>query len=268
MRKMPEPATADTTASSGIVEAAAKLGGAWTSTPSGNIFARYGGLQIPKIPVVLVHGLVVSSSYMVPTAQQLASLCPVFALDLPGYGKSFKPDHTLTIVQLANALEGWLAAKGLNRVHLVGNSMGCQIIAQYALQYPGRIDRVVLQGPTVDRHARSFWPQLWRQVLNSSHEEPGLGLAIAKDYLAAGMMRALATVREVLRDRIEDKLPGLDLPVLVIRGASDPVCPQEWAEEVVRLLPRGELKVILGGHCLNYSRPVELVHGIRPFLGL
>jgi alpha-beta hydrolase superfamily lysophospholipase len=138
--------------------------------------------------------------------------------------------------------------------------MGCQIIAEYALRHPGRIERVVLEGPTVDRHARSFWPQLWRQFRNLPNERPGIGLVIARDLLAAGLKRALFTLREVLNDRIEDKLPHLQMPVLVVRGEKDAICPEQWAGEVVRLLPHGALQVIPGGgHTMNWSMPMELV---------
>ena len=267
MREIREPAALKTKAPRGI-GAAAPLADDWTQTGRGAMFARCGGWQVERIPVVMVHGLVVSSSYMVPTAELLAPLCPVFAVDLPGFGKSFKPEHTLSIVQLANALEEWLAAKGLGRVHLVGNSMGCQVIAQYAAQHPERIERIVLQGATVDPHARAFWPQFWRQFRNSPNEKSGLGLVIAKDYLAAGVKRAVQTAREALRDRIEEKLPLLEMPVLVVRGEKDPICPQAWAAEMVRLLPRGELRVIPGGHCPNYSMPAEFLSAMRPFLGL
>lgn len=47
------------------------------------------------------------------------------------------------------------------------------------------------------------------------------------------------TFQYQLHDRLEDKLPHIQAPVLVVRGARDPICNQHWCEEIVRLLPRG-----------------------------
>ena len=89
------------------------------------------------------------------------------------------------------------------------------------------------------------------------------------DYVKAGMRRIRATIRMAIEDRIEDKLPGITAPTLVVRGDKDPLVPQEWAEEVVRRLPKGELKVLPGlGHTINYTAPKEFVTALRPFLHL
>src|SRR5439155_18282835 len=159
--------------------------------------------------------MVVSSRYMVPTAERLASLCKVYAVDLPGYGKSYKPEKILSLSELADALAAWMDAVGIGRAHLVGNSFGCQIIAEFALRHPERVDRLVLQGPTVDPEARSLRQQLFRLWRNSLREPNSLGPISFKDYRAAGVRRAWATMKIVLQDRIEDKLPKIVAPTLV-----------------------------------------------------
>jgi 2-hydroxy-6-oxonona-2,4-dienedioate hydrolase len=74
--------------------------------------------------VVLVHGLVVSSRYMVPTAERLTSHCRVFAPDLPGFGRNEKPPRALDVAGLSDALSAWMGELGLERAALVGNSFG------------------------------------------------------------------------------------------------------------------------------------------------
>src|SRR4051794_17150643 len=87
-----------------------------------------------ETPVVLVHGLGVSSRYMVPIARHLAPDLQVFAPDLPGFGWSDKPGHVLTIRQLADALAAWMSAAGLRRAMFIGNSLGCEILVELALR--------------------------------------------------------------------------------------------------------------------------------------
>jgi 2-hydroxy-6-oxonona-2,4-dienedioate hydrolase len=231
--------------------------------------ARVGGDNQARRPVVLVHGLVISGRYMVPTARELAPLCPVYAIDLPGYGDSAKPRAMLGLRELADALAAWMDAMRFPSAHLVANSFGCQILAEFALRHVHRVDRLVFQGPTVDPEARTVRQQLARLMRNSSSEGPGLGWITLVDYVKAGVRRICFTIRMAMEDRIEDKLPGIAAPTLVVRGGNDPIVPQRWAEEVVRRLPRGELRVLPGlGHTINYTAPKEFTSVMRPFLHL
>lgn len=126
------------------------------------IHARASGNPAPKgrIAVVLVHGLVVSSRYMVPIAERLAPYNRVFAPDLPGFGRSERPLQALDVAGLSDALSNWMGEVGLERAALVGNSMGCQVIADLAVRYPARVARAVLQGPTMDPKGRSVSRQV------------------------------------------------------------------------------------------------------------
>jgi pimeloyl-ACP methyl ester carboxylesterase len=90
---------------------------------------------------------------------------------------------------------------------------------------------------------------------------------VRQDYRDAGVRRVLATFRLALADPIEDKLPRLQAPTLVVRGARDPIVPQRWAEEAARRLPRGRLVVVPGAaHTMCFTSPDELARVVRPFL--
>ena len=90
---------------------------------------------------------------------------------------------------------------------------------------------------------------------------------ILNDYLDAAIPRAVRTIKMTLSDAIEEKLPDLALPVLVVVGDRDPTVPLEWAQEVVRLLPRGELVIVPGAaHLINWSFPKRFVQAVAPFL--
>jgi len=154
---------------------------------AGVMHARVGGDDQARTAVVLIHGLVISGRYMVPTALELAPLCPVYAVDLPGYGDSAKPRAMLGLPALADALAAWMDAMQLSSAHLVANSFGCQILAEFAVRHAHRVDRLVFQGPTVDPEARTVRQQLARLIRNSSAEGPGLGWISFVDYVKAGM---------------------------------------------------------------------------------
>ena len=217
--------------------------------------------------VVLVHGLIVSSRYMVPTLMQLARHYRIYAPDLPGFGKSEKPSRTLDVPGLSDALSAWMDAVGLEGAALVGNSMGCQIIADLAVRRPDLVERVVLQGPTMDPHGSSVSRQVARFLLDMTREPPSLLGIELRDYLAAGTRRGWYTLRYALENRIERNLHRLRAPALVVRGSRDPICPQRWAEEMVQILPEGRLAILRGAaHAANFGAPAELVGVIREFL--
>jgi 2-hydroxy-6-oxonona-2,4-dienedioate hydrolase len=242
----------------------------WTRVRGRRVHVRVSTHPVPPgaPTVVLVHGLVVSSRYMVPTLLRLARTCRVLAPDLPGFGRSDKPPRPPeNMSDIADALADWMEAAGLERALFLGNSLGCQTLADFAARYPERTEGLVLQGPTMDAEARSVREQLWRWLVNSMRERSAQLPLLVHDYWEAGLPRFLDSFRMALRDRIEDKLPQVEAPTLVVRGSRDPIVSQRWAEQVTGLLPRGRLAVIPGGtHTLNFAAPLELVRVLQPFL--
>ena len=217
--------------------------------------------------VVLVHGLIVSSRYMVPTLKLLARHYRVYAPDLPGFGKSEKPPTALDVSGLSGALSAWMDALELKEAALVGNSMGCQVIAHLAARRPELVGRTVLQAPTMDPRGRSVPRQVARFLLDVPREPPSLVPIELLDLLAAGLRRGWRTLRYGLEDRIEENLPLVRAPALVVRGSRDPICPQRWAEETSRLLLDGQLVVLPGAaHAANFGAPARFVEVIRAFL--
>jgi pimeloyl-ACP methyl ester carboxylesterase len=218
-------------------------------------------------PVVLVHGLGVSGRYLVPTARQLAGEFPVYVPDLPGWGKSEKPPHALTVPQATDALAIWMGEVGLSHAVLIGNSLGCQFIIDLAVRFPERVGWAVLVGPTIDPAARTLIGQIVRGNRDLFREPLSYWPLLVRDYLVAGPLRTLQTLRYALADPVVEKLPKVAAPTLVVRGSRDPIAPPPWVEEMVRLLPRGRLVVIPGAaHVANYTAPEQLAAAVRAFL--
>jgi pimeloyl-ACP methyl ester carboxylesterase len=205
-------------------------------------------------PVVLVHGLAVSSRYFVPLGRRLRPRFRVIAPDLPGYGSSPTPPSPLDVPQLADALLDWLDLLEVERAPLVGNSLGCQIAVDLAARRPERVERLVLVGPTMDPAAPTIPRQALRLARDVVRESPLLNLTQARDYARMGPRRILASARFALADPLEQKLARVEAPALVVRGARDPIVPQAWAERVAALLPRGRLAVLPGAaHAAHWS---------------
>ena len=98
---------------------------------------------------VLIHGLGGFAESWRHNIPGLARHGRVIAFDLPGAGRSGKPRRAYTLEFLAQALDRLLDALGVDRVHLVGHSMGGAVAARYVLDRPGRVERLALLGAAV-----------------------------------------------------------------------------------------------------------------------
>jgi pimeloyl-ACP methyl ester carboxylesterase len=58
-----------------------------------------------------------------------------------------------------------------------------------------------------------------------------------------------------LRDRPEDLVGAVDVPVLLLRGRRDALCPLPWARELADTCPDGELRTLPGSHNVPYTHP-------------
>ena len=216
---------------------------------------------------MLVHGYGVSGSYMLPLAQSLAPSFSVFVPDLPGYGRSQRPRTPLGIADLAAALAGWLDAAGLQRPAFLANSMGCQIVTELAVRLPGRVGPMVLIGPTVDPERRGARHQLLGGLRDAGREPRSLLALAARDDAVVGVGALLATARSALADRIEQRLPLIAQPTLVVRGEQDGFVGQRWAEKASALLPRGRLVVVpREPHAVHYTRPDLIARIVQKLL--
>jgi 2-hydroxy-6-oxonona-2,4-dienedioate hydrolase len=218
-------------------------------------------------PVILVHGLGVSSRYMIPTAVRLTPHRTIYVPDLPGFGKSGKPSRPLNITEMADALARWMNHVGIDRAPMLANSIGCQVIVDLALRRPEMVEGLVLVSPTVDRKARTVFRSFARLLLDVPRERLSLPFIALLDYLQAGMGRTALTFSYAMQDEVEKKLPFVRQPVLVVRGERDPIVPQSWAEEVNGRLPASRLVVIPGAaHGVNHNSPEELAQLVLDFL--
>lgn len=216
-------------------------------------------------PIVLVHGLVISSAFLEPAMRELAPDHPTYALDLPGYGLSAKPPRQYSLEKQADCLGAWMDHAGLTSALIVGVSLGTQVVSHLAVRRPELVDRAVLLSPTMDPAARNQLIALGRWARELPYEVAMLPLML-RDYARAGIRRAMDSFDMARADRPEQRLPQMDMATLVVRGALDPIVSQGWAESVAGMLPNGRLEVVAGEpHALNFTAPAQFARLIREF---
>jgi pimeloyl-ACP methyl ester carboxylesterase len=184
---------------------------------------------------VLVHGLGMAANYLEPTMRALGDDIAASALDLPGFGKSKRRGRHLSLAELADALVEWMRVRGIRAPILLGQSHGCQVVVEAVTRNPELASALVLNAPTMLAGSRTMHQQLWHVVQDTPREPFALVPHVARDYLRAGPLRIIATLRDALHDRIEEKLPNVRVPVTIMCGANDPVAPPAWGAQLARL---------------------------------
>jgi pimeloyl-ACP methyl ester carboxylesterase len=230
----------------------------------------------------------------------LAGRFRVIAVDLPGFGDSDKPIGAAYDARFfARAVIDLLDALELERVHVIGNSLGGRVALEVGLRDPDRVDRLVLLAPSLAwRRGRP-----WAPVLRLVRPELGLfqlappavvdaivrrlipgadeGWAAAgvdeflRAYLTpAGRAAFYAAARQVYLEEPHgengfwSRLPGLQPEALFIWGSRDRLVPAAFARHVTDALPRSRHVELDCGHVPQVERPQQTHDAIREFLGL
>lgn len=242
----------------------------WTMVDGLRVFARVSASPHKGTePIVLVHGLGVSSSYMTPLAKLLTTTHTVWAPDLPGYGRSDHPGRALNIPELAQSLGRWMDACGVGPAILAGNSMGCQIVAELAAVDPWRAKMVVLLSPTFDPAYRGIVRNVFHLYLDAWREPAGLVGLQAHDYWRNGPFRTIRTFYHARDHDMAARLREIAVPGLVMHGERDPIVSEKWARTVTKLLREGTLVTVPGAaHALNYDVPEAVAESMRSLVFL
>lgn len=228
----------------------------FTDTPHGRLRSRTLGEARPGVPpVVVVMGMAVSN-YLLPAVASLATWTQAHLVELPGLGGSGEPRHRMDAHEHARAVAAWLDAANLPPAIIIGHSSGTQVAAGVALRRPAAVAGLVLAGPTVDPSVRSF-PRVvvaWRR--DSRYPLPGLSRVHIPQWRRAGLLRIYRLVRAYIRGpHLEDLVPHVEAPVLVIRGESDGLSTTSWARRLADLARDGRFAAVPGPHTFVWPYP-------------
>lgn len=221
-------------------------------------------------PILLIHGLGCSAKTWEPTLRRLAALGldrPVYAVDMPGYGRSGGPHHAMNMDELADWTIRLLDVLGVLRVHAVGNSMGCQVALALARRHPSRVGALVLQGPTTGRRFVPTWRYLVGTLADVVQESLPYNLRLAVMYTQMGPVRYLATVRAMLRDDPFATVADVKAPCLVIRGGHDLIVSDKIARKLTAALPNAVYTPLdSAAHAIEFNNPDEFTATLLAFL--
>ncbi|MDR7186237.1 pimeloyl-ACP methyl ester carboxylesterase [Microbacterium trichothecenolyticum] len=250
--------------------AASELAEKWTRIDGVDVFYRESPNPTKDERVMAhVHGFGLSGRYLLPTAERLADEFHTYVPDLPGFGRSGKRKDMLDIPDLARAAVDFFDDRGVEKATLVGNSMGCPVIIEFAHRYPERIDRAVLVSPA----GGLFNQPLRRAIKQLSQDAPREPVKMARvavpDYVRFGVPSTMKMFRSLTQYPSLQRLLEMRIPTLVVLGQRDPLLPHAHrVDEIASQTDSHVLVVMLEGaaHAINFSHPGQLAHVIRHFM--
>jgi pimeloyl-ACP methyl ester carboxylesterase len=220
--------------------------------------------------VLLLHGLAGSATWWSRTVGVLADRYRVLVPDLIGFGRTRSVGRFPSLKRLAEVLDRWLAELGVERVHLVGHSMGGQISVHLTAARPDRVERLVLVDAAgiprplhplaIARSAVSLAPPgAWGRLEFLPR--------IAGDAWTAGPRTLGRAIRHILSDDVRPLLPTIRQPTLILWGERDRLVPLDHARELRRRIPNARLLVIEGAaHNPMIDRPAAFNRALTRFL--
>jgi pimeloyl-[acyl-carrier protein] methyl ester esterase len=239
-------------------------------------------------PVVLVHGWSWSSLALEGEAAALAARRRAIVPDLRGHGRS--PPGAFTLADLAGDLVALLERLGLEGAVLAGWSLGAQVVLAALPRLGRRVSAAVLVDGTPRFTAGEDWPhglpaQQVEVLAHRTRRDPARAIARFQDATFAdgeldlsGRRRvealrarvplpdpaaAQAGLEVLAREDLRPSLGALDLPVLLLHGERDAICPPGASLAMARAIPGARAVLLPGlGHAPFLSRPGVLAEAV------
>lgn len=249
-------------------------------------------------PVILVHGLGASAEIWKDNIGPLAESHRVYAPDLVGFGHTDKPDIKYNPQDFILFLKGFMDAVGLEKASLVGLSLGGGIALLFTIEYPARVEKLVL----VD--SAGLGPEMTLPMKLGSMAFFTKWLKFSKPMLASGMKRlvynqdvvteglvdlyykmlakpdAMRTVSRVLSSvatlagarkdvlgLIRERLHTIDVPTLIVWGREDRIIPLKHGIQGQEQIRGARLYIFDAcGHIPNLEKPAEFNRIVLDFL--
>ncbi len=248
-------------------------------------------------PVICIHGLGGTKGSFLPTVSALADEYRVIALDLPGFGDSEKPIAASYDPRFfADNVAAFMDDLGIEKAHIVGNSMGGRVALELGFEYPERVDRMALLAPSLAWLRERPWAgplKFVRPELGMFHIAPrpivqaivkrmipnadeGWTAAGVDEFLRAylqprGRAAFYAAARQIYLEEPHGengfwtRLSALQADSLFVWSKRDRVVPLGFARHVEEALPQARHVELDCGHVPQVERPKETHAAVRRF---
>jgi len=210
-------------------------------------------------PLILLHGNGESKEYFEYQIPYFAKDYRVIALDTRGHGETPKGTKPFKLWQFAEDLKDFMEEKGIEKANILGFSDGGNIAVLFALKYPEKVDRLILNGANI--FPEGLAEPGYSKIL-AAYERNKAALPEHPEKQDRFDMLALM----VEEPKIDPKeLAALTMPVLVIAGTEDMIT-EEHTRLIADSIPGAELVFLEGTHFVAHEKPEAFNEVVGTFL--
>ena len=210
-------------------------------------------------PLILLHGNGEDVSYFEHQMEPFAKHFRVIAVDTRGHGQTPRGEAPFTIRQFAEDLLGFMDRLGIGKAHILGFSDGGNIAMVFAMAYPERIGKLVLDGANLEAAGVKAKIQIpieigYRIASLFAKKKPGA----RKKAELLGLMVNDPHVKPV-------ELAKIQCPTLVVAGDDDMI-KDEHTRLIASAIPGAQLSILPGSHFVANENPKAFNEAVLRFL--
>ena len=232
--------------------------------------------QHAKTNLLMIHGAGGDHTHWPIETRKLANT-NVYALDLPGHGKSSGSGST-TIENYADFTENFIKKLGPDPVTLCGHSMGGAIAMTLALRKPSWMEKLILVGTGARLKVNPMIFELIEKDFNQLIQMAPqflYGPDISPLLAQAGTAAWEKISPEILKGdfqacdhfNIMDQVSQIPYPTLILVGSHDQMTPPKHSEYLAAHLPQASLQIIPeAGHMVALEKPQDITQAVKNFL--
>lgn len=210
-------------------------------------------------PLILLHGNGQDGGYFSNQLRAFSLTYRVLAVDTRGHGKTGRGQAPFTIRQFADDLLAFMDGHDIGRANILGFSDGANIAMVFAIRYPDRVNKLVLNGGNLNaggiRRTIQIPIEIGYKIAGAFAEKSPQARANAE--LLGLMVRG--------PDIPADELRKIQAPTLVIAGTRDMV-KESHTRLIAETIPRAELRFVKGDHFAARKNPAEFNQAVLDFL--
>ena len=266
---------------------------------AGGINTRFWSFGDEGSTVILIHGLGASAEIWMHNVYALAKHHRIYVLDLAGFGMSEKPPPAFTLLDYVRFIDNFMIALNIEHASLIGQSLGGGIALQYALQFPQKVDKIVLAdcagfgrevrwtlrlmslpfvGELVSRPTRTYVALFFKYAVYNPKTitedfidiyykyftQPGSQAFLLK--IVRMSVDVFGAKEEILNPVLEN-LHNIKQPAMIIWGENDGVFPLKHAYSGKERISDSRLCVMKQcGHIPNFEKPEDFNRLVLDFL--